>query len=110
MFEDFQYDACLIIKSPDVFIQKIEKTMERYIQNWYFHHAPISYYDPYNHHENEYLMPSDCKDFSFAYQKEYRLLWDPLKSISENQQVLKPIDIEIGSLHDICTIYRYSKK
>ena len=24
--------------------------------------------------------------------------------------LLKPIDIEIGSLHDICTIYRYSKK
>ena len=110
MFKEFAYDACLVIKSPDVFIQKLEKAIKRYIPNWYFYYGPISYYDPRHHHEKEYLMPGDCKDFSFAYQKEYRLLWDPLKPTSVDQQILQPIKIEIGSLHDISTIYTYSKK
>jgi hypothetical protein len=45
-----------------------------------------------------------CKDFSFAYQMEYRYILDPLKPTNEIKK-LSTFEIELGSLDDISELH-----
>jgi hypothetical protein len=105
MFEEFGYDSCLIIKNPEEFAFRLEAEFKKHFPGWYFHHNPIHYFDPFEHQKNEYFSPTMSKDFSFAYQMEYRFLLDPLKPTEEIKS-LSEFEIQLGSLSDICELYR----
>jgi hypothetical protein len=75
LFEAFAADACVVIRRPDVFAQRLKIAAEIQLAGWYFHHNPVWYLDPYETRKQEGLSASMCKDFRFAYQREYRFLW-----------------------------------
>ncbi len=71
------------------------------VSGWYFHSCPVQYFDPYERKENEFFNWAMSKDFRFAYQNEYRILW--------SQMTAAPVDgfhfVDIGSAHDLMKMY-----
>ena len=100
-FELFGYDSCVVINNPDEFAFRLERGTKSILPRWYFHHNPIEYFDPYEPIKNQYFSATMCKDFSYAYQKEYRFLWDPFK----NGNAEDYFEVNLGSLRDICELY-----
>ena len=97
LFLDFDANACLIIKKPQEFIERILTTFETVNPGWIGIAKDVEYLDP--------LKPSSkkvdvflCKHFRYSYQKEVRVIW--LSSTPEKE--LNPKFIELGNLDD-CT-------
>src|SRR3989304_297787 len=101
ILDEFGYDSCVIIKEPEQFAARLEVSTKSILPNWYFYHNPIEYFDPYEPHKNQYLDPVMCKDFRFAYQMEYRVIWHPEDHGSAKDYIV----LSIGSLKDICDLY-----
>lgn len=101
IFEEFSYDACVIIKNPNAFAERLKEQTDKKVRQWYYLHCPIQYFDPYDLGANEFFDAAMMKDFSYAYQKEYRFIWDPLNK--DNPQ--EYIEVELGPLNDICELY-----
>lgn len=101
IFEEFGYDSCVIIKDPEKFAARLEASSRNVLPNWYFYDNPVEYFDPYEPYKNQYLDPVMCKDFRFAYQMEYRVIWRPLEYGSAKDYIF----LTIGSLEDICDLY-----
>ena len=101
IFEQFNYDSCVVVKNPEEFATRLERETKRILPIWYFHRNPIEYFDPYEPTKNQYFDATMCKDFSHAYQMEYRFLWHPLNNGSAKDH----IEVNIGPLNDICELY-----
>ena len=102
IFEEFSdYDSCVIIKDPEQFAARIEASSRNALPNWYFHHNPVEYFDPCEPYKNQYFDPVMCKDFRFAYQMEYRVIWHPQEYGSAKDYIF----LRLGSLEDICDLY-----
>jgi hypothetical protein len=101
IFEEFGYDSCVIIKDLDQFAARLEASTKYLLPNWYFHHNPVEYFDPHETYKNQYLDTVMCKDFRFAYQMEYRVIWHPQDDASAKDYIV----VRIGSLEDICELY-----
>ena len=93
LFLDFDADACLIIKEPNNFINRILESFAKQCPYWYGRPEIVEYVDP--------LKPSfkkvdvfKTKHFRYAYQKEIRLVWLP----SNPQKELQHQEIEIGNI------------
>lgn len=97
MFPDFEADACLIITKPQIFIERLLKAVSEQIPDWRGFGAGVKYIDPVNVTKEE-IDVFYCKNFRYAYQKEYRLLWTPPAPAFN----LKPIFVELGNLSDCC--------
>jgi hypothetical protein len=101
LFDDFGADCCVIIKDPETFAVRLETTFAPVLPGWYFHHNPVEYFDPYETTRNGYFDATMCKDFRFAYQREYRFLWF-------SQQGEEAGDFKfgkVGSLGDIAELH-----
>ncbi|GAB6178157.1 hypothetical protein JCM16814_30480 [Desulfobaculum senezii] len=98
LFEDFEADACVIIRDIDVFKQRLKQAMSAKLPNWEFSCGAVNYIDPYLHSEQQF-DPFACKHFSYAYQKEFRFIWIPPSPVSDK---LKPHLLTLGNLEDIC--------
>lgn len=105
IFEEFEYDSCVIIKDPEIFAERIEENTKEILPEWYFHHNPIEYFDPLEPIKNQYFIPTMCKDFVYAYQMEYRFLWDPLGNGTASGYIV----LNLGPLEDICELYRLNE-
>lgn len=105
VFEKFNYNACVIIKNPKEFARRLENATKKQLAGWYFHHCPIEYFDPHVPIKNQYINATMSKDFSYAYQMEYRFLWDP----PNNESAKKHIEVNLGCLNDICELYVLNK-
>jgi len=101
LFTDFRADACAVIRDSDMFAARLETAAQKQLEGWLFHHNPVQYFDPYERHRNEYFDPTMSKDFSFAYQREYRFLWAHLGG----QEADDFRSLDVGPLHDIAKIY-----
>lgn len=100
-FDAFDADACVVVKDPDQFVRRIEAAGQAVFPGWYFMHCGVEYYDPHELPPKQVFSPPISKDFSFAYQREYRVFWDRLGGT--------PVEgiqyIDIGSARDILSIY-----
>jgi hypothetical protein len=101
IFKEFNYDSCFIIKDPVDFSNRLEVISRESLQGWYYHHNPVEYFDPYEHNKNHYFEPVMCKDFRFAYQLEYRFIWDPLNKNSAKDFIF----LNIGPLKEIAELH-----
>ena len=101
MFEAFGADTCVVIRRPDVFAQRLDNAAKAQLEGWYFHHNPIEYFDPYEISKNQYLNARMCKDFRFAYQREYRLLW----MCPMSREASGFMYLDLGPLDDIAETY-----
>jgi len=101
IFKEFGYDACVIIRYTDEFARRLEEGTKEYFPGWYFHHNPIEYFDPHASIQNQYFSATMSKNFSYAYQMEYRFLWDPCDKGNAKEH----IEVNLGPLYDICELF-----
>lgn len=101
IFELFGYNSCVVIKNPDEFADRLERETKNILPGWYFHHNPTEYFDPHEPIKNQYFSATMCKNFSYAYQMEYRFLWDPFNTGNAKDH----IEVNLGPLRDICELY-----
>ncbi len=101
LFEDFQADTCVEVTDPAEFAKRLEEAGRSVFIGWYFHHCPVQYFDPYERIKNEAYDSAMSKDFQFAYQNEYRIIW--------SQMTAAPVDgfqfVDIGPAQDIMKMY-----
>lgn len=101
LFEDFTDSThCIIVRDVDAFAKRLEAAGSRHFEGWYFHHNPAWYFDPHESGLDSYVSHATSKDFRFAYQEEYRFLWE--------NHGKKPVQdaqfIKLGSLADIVDV------
>jgi hypothetical protein len=101
LFEDFGADSCVIVRDPEAFAQRLELAVKLILDGWYFHHNPVEYFDPYEMPRNQYFDAAMCKDFRFAYQREYRFLWMHMGG----QEAAGFKFLELGPLEGIADLY-----
>lgn len=88
LFVDFDYDACLVIQNPSVFLRTLYEAFRRLHPDWIFVHGPVCYFDPVNPpYFDDPFAVWRYKHFRYSYQREYRLVWlppRPIEKIEEN--------------------------
>jgi hypothetical protein len=94
-------DACLVVRNVDEFARRLGLVMSRRLPGWHYFFGSIGYYDPWHTLPKQVVSPGISKDFKYAYQREYRLVWHPLAA----PQASDVIDIEIGSIEDIAELH-----
>ncbi len=97
MFPDFEADACLIITKPQLFIELLIRSALNQIPDWRGFGVGVKYIDPVNVNKDE-IDIFYSKNFRYAYQKEYRLIWTPPDTTFD----LKPTFVKLGNLSDCC--------
>ena len=104
LFNDFSSDNCVVIFDVPEFKKRIENEASKHLLEWSYFDGPVEYFDPYEKASNNPLfMAGLCKDFSFAYQMEWRFQWSSLKGAPTSGY----INLSLGSLSDIAVlIYR----
>ncbi len=102
LFDDFNEEACVVITDPDEFARRLKAAGTNIFPDWYFHYNPVSYFDPYERGKNEIIDVAMAKDFSFAYQKEFRVLWAQLHA----ERVDGYQFVEMGNASDIMRLLR----
>jgi len=95
LFLDFEADACLIIKEPKLFVEKVIMAFEKLNPGWVGAFEVVKYLDPLNP-PNKGIDLFSCKHFRYSYQKEVRLIWFP----PAPADVLDHQFLELGSLED----------
>ncbi|WP_304525458.1 hypothetical protein [Halomonas sp. I5-271120] len=104
LLEDFGANCCVVIHDTDEFASRLERAAKQVIGGWYYHHNPVEYFDPYDVGRNQYFDAAMCKNFRFAYQREYRYIWTSLEGIEAEGFT----HLELGSIEDIATIYKFN--
>lgn len=99
LFADFEADACLVITKPRVFIERLLHAVLEQLPGWKGFGVGVKYIDPVNTTKEE-IDVFYCKNFRYAYQKEYRLIWTP----PSPEAALPYINVELGSLADCCEL------
>jgi hypothetical protein len=99
-FDDFDADACLIIHDANVFTNRLLRAVRDVLPLWVGAEMLVRYFDPL-HGEGEVLSGFE-KDFAYAYQREYRFIWDPASL--DIAAVLPPLEVKLGCLRDICAL------
>jgi hypothetical protein len=100
LLTDFQADAVLIIRKPDLLIRRLKYAAQKVrpeLKPWF---GPVEYYDPYKAGTEAARIPM-LKHFRYAYQNEFRFAWltpDP-------NQIWEPFFVHIGPIRDISDIY-----
>jgi hypothetical protein len=102
LFEVFEADACVVIRKPGSFGDRLRSATASELPGWYFHDNPVLYFDPYEWKKDQPFHAPNCKDFRFAYQREYRFLWDPLALQVSGFGAWK---VNVEPLNDIAELY-----
>ena len=101
LLEDFQADTCVVVTDPAEFAKRLQEAGRSVFPGWYFLDCPVQYFDPYERIKNEAYDSAMSKDFQFAYQNEYRIIW--------SQMTAAPVDgfqfVDIGPAQDIMKMY-----
>lgn len=99
LFGDFEADACLVITNPQVFIERLVTAVLKQTPGWTGFGNGVEYVDPISASKNDVDI-FRTKDFRYAYQQEYRLVWVP----PSPQAKLPHIFVELGNLEDCCKL------
>ena len=94
-------DACVVIWDMDTFAERLERAARSELESWFFHHNPVQYFDPRHIEPRQHVDAGMSKDFAYAYQREYRFLWMPLKGEAAQAH----ISLDLGSLADIAGLF-----
>ena len=101
LFNDFRADSCVVITQPETFADRLAQAAEAQLPGWLFYHGPVEYFDPFETRMRQDLTPPLHKDFRFAYQREYRFSWTPLRGeLSKGF-----IELALGSLEGIAELH-----
>lgn len=98
-FSDFDADACLVIKNPRAFTDRLIRAGTQTLSDHEGFAGSVKYLDPLLCDPTK-IDVNFAKHFKYSYQNEYRIIWAPI----EPKVVLEPIYVEIGSIADIAEI------
>jgi hypothetical protein len=98
-FDDFEADACLVVRKPKEFIDRLLLAGFSKLPNWFARADVVDYLDPLRTKRGS-VRAFFAKHFRYAYQTELRIVWVPEK----RQEGLKPIFAEVGALHDMAEL------
>lgn len=98
-FTDFEADACLIIKKPRIFTDRLIQAGTKALAGYEGFAGNVKYLDPLLCDPHK-IDINFAKHFKYAYQNEYRIIWAPREPVTE----LEPIYLTIGSLDDIAEV------
>ena len=101
LFSDFGADACVVIKDVDEFASRLDSSFELVRPGWQFYYFPVHYFDPHERLKNEPFDAIACKDFEFAYQREYRFFWVN-KAVRDD---LPYQTLQLGTIDDIAELH-----
>jgi hypothetical protein len=93
---DFEADAAIIIRNPNLFKQRLISTFLARLPGWKPMAGNVIYYDPYRDY-SKFNVPEMAKHFGYAYQKEARIVLRPPQKLSVP---LEPLYLTIGSMKD----------
>jgi len=101
LFDDFHADACLVINDVHEFTDRLMPAVSEALPDpdWVGAGKPIRYYDPVR--PDRRVFARFEKDFRYAYQREFRFVWEPTKV---PRTALPPLQCSVGPLGDICTL------
>lgn len=94
-YDDFQADACLVIKKPTEFINALLMAVSKKLPGFSASASSVKYVDPLNCDESDIDLFM-CKHFKYTYQNEYRAIWVP-ETPRENLDI---VNVELGSLEE----------
>ncbi len=103
LFDDFRADSCLIIHDGQKFIDRMYAAMAQTLPDWDGVTVLVHYFDPVRPRD-EVVSPLH-KDFSYAYQREYRFIWYAT-SDDKISEFLEPVDLCLGDLRTIASVLR----
>jgi len=98
-FDDFEADACLVIREPRTLIRNMMKAVRARLPAFRGFACPVVYLDPLNADPTAVDVVT-CKHFRYAYQNEYRVVWVPEPFTND----LDPFEIEIGNMSAFATL------
>lgn len=93
---DFNADAALIIRDPDVFAQRLISAFLARWSDWEPEWGPVTYYDPYRDY-TKVRVHEMSKHFGYAYQREVRIV---LRAKRRPRADLGPEFLDIGPMTD----------
>lgn len=99
LFVDFQADSCVIIKDKERFQRLLSLQTTHAFPKARHRHGRAIYIDPLRPSTVTIDVPMS-KHFRYEYQREYRFVWRPEKSVTS----LPYVDLELGSLEDIAEL------
>lgn len=99
LFLDFSSDACLIIRKPGEFCEKLRRAVAESIPDFECIAGTVDYHDPVLRSPDK-VHVFFAKHMRYAYQKEMRMVWVP----PNNRKELEPLSFEIGGLNDFCEL------
>ncbi len=97
LFDDFEADACVIVREPATFAAKLAQAVQQVLPGWIEWNDEVQYVDPYLHPGADVDL-FFSKHFRFWYQQEYRFVWIPEAG---GRDSLEPIFVELGPLDGI---------
>lgn len=93
---DFDADAALIIRDPNLFAQRVISSFLARYPGWKPHYGPVTYYDPYRDF-TKVRVHQMSKHFGYAYQREIRIV---MEAYDNPKHPLQPEFLEIGPMAD----------
>jgi len=101
LFDDFQADACLLVRDLQQFGLSLLRGFADVAGMTKSVHGSIHYEDPLHPVEAVHLVEM-TKEFRYEYQREWRMVW---KSEEPLPKAAGPMFVEIGPLNDWCEAY-----
>lgn len=102
-----EYDACIVVEDKKSFCQRLSNAARAHsaLTECHLGHGRALYLDPLGAYEGEERDDSfgdinlveSSKYYGYAYQKEYRFVWQPKRP----QDKLKKVKLCLGSIKDI---------
>nr|PMI92314.1 hypothetical protein BCU34_21380 [Vibrio sp. 10N.286.45.E10] len=96
---DFGYDTCVAIDQPEKFFKCISKSLKHKAEYKGSHKCKYQS-RRLPHHQDSGIHPSLVKEDDYAYQKEVRSIWMPVK------EDIEPIIIKSRNLKKYCRIIK----
>lgn len=103
--KSFDCDICLEISNVQAFLNLITRKIRNksHIVAW---QGDVKYIDKtYDFKLDSGISPSITKDLKFSYQKEYRVIWNPI-NIKSIDSELKPLIINVPDAKRYCRIIK----
>lgn len=91
---DFDADAALIIRNPNLFAQRVISSFLARYPDWRPHYGPVTYYDPYRDF-SKMKVHQMSKHFGYAYQREVRIVMEAKR---QPRSSLQPEFLDIGPM------------
>lgn len=91
---DFEADAAIVIRNPALFQQRLISSFLARCPGWVPRAGRVTYYDPYRDY-SKFSIPEMAKHFGYAYQKEFRIVFQSVRRVATN---LEPLSLSIGPM------------